>query len=693
MKLIPTTINPVTITLYRGVPFDNNYKEHTLLSQQFKLYYSETSHNVGSDKEAFINMKDTQNNYIYPRTTKTDTFNFAFGNGLVTSVVMELTGDEINSNYMKVVSGSDSYYYFITGIIQKNELTYLLNLELDVFMTYSEEFLTNIKSKPVQVERKHCRRRLYKTGISSPVINVNMACFNQESTFSNFKSNIVFNKKQLKFTEYVNGANDYNDILSNLKWIYIIYSKDADLDVDDYSENNITYPYKVCCIPAIKQYRIAITSTGYSETFTSSNILEYFVANNRVQKIILSPFPPFKVCDNLVLSKDGEIVVITASVGTGGSASTSHTFYTGSNDSGTFIKTQGAQSFGWAGAMWITNGYGGKYRYTSLANYFDVIEQQITDTRDSGEFKLQIKPFKDLRLSSYYGGEWSIPTQMLFKKDFYYTVNNVINPYTIASSSAENNAFFDYVDLDENDVDSKRGISNAVGYTFPTGSNAEQIYIQSAKSQYETSRTINAISGGVQIVGGILGVALGGTMGKVAGAVSIASGVLGEGKNIAEWSSKMEDLKNTPNSYNFAGNSLPYDMALSVTGFNQGIMLPYLIEYRCDDLTYNIGAEFLYHYGYEYNAESYFATDIYRDSDNIFERRLFNYVKIGEDITTKLVGSNLPVIVAKKMNEILNAGITFWTFFKMDLTNASVVSDVITKYFQKDIYCNAELVS
>ena len=164
MKLIPTSTQPVTITLYRGVPFDNKYEEHTLLDTRFTFepYPHSTVTNIGHSKEDFLNMMRQVGSrplYVFPRTTKTDTFNFAYGNGIVTSVVMELTQDEINANYMKVTTATsgDNYYYFITGITQKNETTYLLNLELDVFMTYSDVFLDAIADKPVMVERKHCR--------------------------------------------------------------------------------------------------------------------------------------------------------------------------------------------------------------------------------------------------------------------------------------------------------------------------------------------------------------------------------------------------------------------------------------------------------------------------------------------------------------------------------------------------------
>ena len=313
MKLIPTTINPVSITLYRGIPFDNNYSEHTLLSTQFKFHGltggSDSPENIGQDKENFINMKNTDNEYIYPRVTKTNTYNFAFGNGLVTSVVMELTGDEINSNYMKVVSGNDIYYYFITGIVQKNEVTYLLNLELDVFMTYGEEFLTNIKDKPVMVERKHCRRLIKRKSLP-PLINeklINMSCFKQESTFSYIKSNIIKSSQNLHYKDYVDSNNvSYNAVMEKLHWVYIILGRQSEAELDGYAytENGVSYPYQIRCFPLVDEYKIHINSN----TLNVNNIkcLNYISSNPLVQKVIISPYPPFKYGKNLLFTEEND---------------------------------------------------------------------------------------------------------------------------------------------------------------------------------------------------------------------------------------------------------------------------------------------------------------------------------------------------------------------------------------------------
>lgn len=696
MKLVPTSISPVTITLYRGIPFDNNYEEHTLLSNKFKFkaYSDSTPTNIGNDKEAFINMMKN-GSYVYPRTTKSGTYNFAFGNGLVTSVVMELTGNEINSNYMKVVSNGDSYYYFITGITQKNEVTYLLNLELDVVMTYSEEFLTNIEHKPVMVERKHCRRVQRTKFGTSLTTKINPVCFNQESTFTKLKSNVVKDFMPLEFKEFVNGEYDFNDIMSDLLWIYIIVGKGAGVHELNYTENGLIYPYYMICIPNKPMYiDYAHDGTISRTNLNPKELLEKLIGNPVVQKIIISPFPPFRVCDNMVMGKiDGEDRIVW-SVNADEYGTTKHTFYTGKNKTGTYFYYETTTEIPYSNTFYIQNGYGGKFEYTNLNNYFNTNIPSINNTRDTGEYKLQISPFKDLRMSSYYGGENHINTQYLFLKEMVGDGVLDVKPYTIASTNAEVNSYFDYCDVGDYAVDSKRGISNSVAYNFPTGTNAELIYNQTQKNQYENTRLISGISNGLKIVGGGIGSLLSpNTLSKATSAVSILSGVVGEIESFTSWSAKMEDLKNTSNTYNFSGSSLPYDYAIAQSGNkNNKNLLPYLITYGVTSIEQDMAGEFLYNYGYEYNTNSEFSTTLTHTTDYVFERRLFNYVKIREDISTKLVGDNLPIIVAQKFNEILNAGIKLWTFFGFNFSSPQDVTDIVDSYFQKDTYCNAEVV-
>lgn len=687
MKLIPTSIQPVTITLYQGVPFDNNYEEHSLFSNKFtfKAYLNSTEVSVGRNKEAFLDINDGE--YYFPRTTKTGTYNFAFGNGIVTSVIMELTGNEINSNYMKVVSGTDTYYYFITGITQKNETTYLLNLELDVVMTYTDEFLDAIEDKPVMIERKHCRRiQRTKFKITSPVVtNINPVCFNQESTFSSLKSNIIKEMTPLEFKDFITGVVNYNELMSELNWIYIIIGKGEETQpyYTTYEENGIYYPYCVLCLPT-KTIRIPNVNGASSMQISADIELYQLVGSPNVQKIIISPFPPFKLCSNITMTESSNIITMNIINGTW--SSSTYSFFSGTNSSGSEIYAYARDTSGlmYQGFFIIKSGFGGAFEYVTQEDYFNTTIPTTINTRDTGEYKLQIAPFKDLRLSSYYGGENRIPTQYLFLESDY-----DIKVYSVVSTNPETNSYYDFAEVTGYSISAKRGISNSVAYTLPSGTDAELLYNQTSKNQYENSKIINAITNGLKIVGGGLAVALApSSMAKVAGGLAVASGVTGEIQTFTDYNAKMEDLANTPNSYNFSGSSYPYDVALSKSD-NQGssTMLPYLITYGVTKLEEDMAGEFIYNYGYEYNAESYFNKQITNGNDTIFNRKLFNYVKIREDITSKLVSPNLPINVAKKFNEILNAGIKFWTFF----AEFSSIGGDYDLYFQKTYYCNAEL--
>ena len=705
MKLIPTTINPVTITLYRGIPFDNNYNEHTLLSNKFKFasIVTDTETNVGNSKEAFINMKDSNNVYIYPRTTKTGTFNFAFGNGLVTSVVLELTGDEINSNYMKVVSGEDVYYYFITGITQKNEITYLLNLELDVFMTYSEEFLTNIKDKPVMVERKHCRRQIrYKhTQQQQTQIweKINQVCYNQETMFNHIKPQIVKRKQQLHFNNYVKDNNDYNSLMEELNWVYVILASNSQKTTFGYyRENGVVYPYAINCFPT-KPVMFRYNEQTI-DSLPTQQILNY-AGDTNVLKIIISPFPPFEYSDNINVTKDSNYYYFDLSECTITTTSSAKQWRFSSqlNGVGSQINIYTSLTTGLTlvGAIQLGEGFGGNYKYKEVSAGFVV---PVTSTlsniywgRDYAEYKLQLSPFNDLRMSSYYGTENHIPKQVLFLTSLFNSDSNKIRAYTIASSNAESNSYYDYCDLGNYDVASKRGQSNSVAYNFPTSTSAELLFNQTQKNQFDTAKTNAEINGVFKASAGFVVGGSGTLPAQKLGGILTMVGSVEEGiEKYRNYNAKLVDLANTPDKYSFGGSSYPYDMSISYADINGSqSLLPYLITYGVDDVRFNRAGEFLYHYGYEYNAESYFNTTIGEQYDNIFERRVFNYIKIDEDITTKLVGDNLPLIVAKKINEVLNAGITIWTFFNFDLTDSAVVTRVMENYFQKDLYCNAEM--
>ena len=236
---------------------------------------------------------------------------------------------------------------------------------------------------------------------------------------------------------------------------------------------------------------------------------------------------------------------------------------------------------------------------------------------------------------------------------------------------------------------------------MPTSYTALQHFLNTASAEYNNSKVINSLSAIANIGIGAMGVAKGGEMAKIAGTGAIVSGVIKEIGNITSYTAKMEDLKNTPSNLTTGGSTFTLDYAFALTtGLS---MTPFISIYRCEDSIMKCGSDFFYNYGYEVNRDCYFETDLYEETypisdSRIFTRTLFNYVKLSEDITGKLVGYNItesgiPYAIAKKFGEVFMNGITIWNFFGFttlqNKVNVDGIYDVF-KYFHKCTFNNAE---
>lgn len=733
MKLIPTSVSPVTITLYREIPFDNTYNDHPLIDNLFTLEdISGDTHllNEGMSIETFLEMTTKPSPTIrklpiFPRTTKTGTYNFGYGNGLVTSIILELNGDEINANYMKVTLREEGltydtkYYYFITGVTQRNESTYLLNLELDVIATFQYEMLRNLNDKPVMVERKHCRRLLRNKIGNKIYYSTNVACMSQESIFKSIKARLVENVNHLKFSSYINGNQNNNEVVSDFNWLYIIRASTDGYGA--YKENDISYPYVINVIPLKRtnfKFRYNDSQGAHEVNYVCdpSTDISYYEGDPNVLKMIISPFPPFEKSTNMYITKvsghsdyDYQIEVLIGDYDDT-LTWTTYSFYSESNNAGTKIAWLKApvSVTPYRVYLQIINGFGGKYLYDKINEFFPYDLTSINDAIDVGEYKLMISPFKELRMSSYYGSEFTIPTNLIMNnfiaieegETITATSNNSIEPFTIASTNAESNSYYDCADVHNYDVESKRGLNNAVAYNVPTSVDAMELFNLTAKNQFETSKSCQTLKNIVGMTGDVLSGAIMQSAKATTGMIKgIGSSIVNEYSNIEMHNAKLADLENTPDKYSFGGSSYSYDKAISMCGSDEKKrMLPFIITYTCDSLRKSMVIEYLYNYGYEYNSENYFNYNLYESgykSDmSVFTRQIFNYVKIREDITSKLMyGYSLPLIVAKKINEILNAGIKFWTFFGMDLESDNAGTNIMKEYYQKTLHCNAEIVS
>ena len=191
---------------------------------------------------------------------------------------------------------------------------------------------------------------------------------------------------------------------------------------------------------------------------------------------------------------------------------------------------------------------------------------------------------------------------------------------------------------------------------------------------YYQSKTASGITSGLAIAGGIGSIALGianiGFGSKVAGAGLIAGGTTAIASGVASAvnvsksvSSKIEDLRNTPDSFNVSGNNIYTDKARC------DYMLPYVVTYQCCESIIENADDMFYHYGYAVARNCFFNTELsYNNNlDNTVDtqllgRTIFNYIKLNEDITNK-INYDMPLIAKQKLSSIFNKGITLWSFF------------------------------
>lgn len=692
MKLIPTSTNPVTITLYRNYPFDNTYKETGLFNTDFK--YNNAS--VGADKNSFLEMKDN-GSYIFPRTTKTGTYNFAFGNGLVTSLILELNGDEINTNYIKVECSvsHDVYYYFVTGIIQKNEVTYLLNLELDIFMTYGDKFLTIMQDKPVMTERKHCYR---VTTSDTGVVGGNPRCSDlvkPDSNFSGVKANI--NESVTALTTKILDKNNVK--LKNYNWCYVIIKVDTD-NLSDilYKENDVLHSYAVLCFPLVtlKFYMNTGGANVLLATYNPETLMKFWATSEYTYKITILPYPPFNNLgtNEIYAQSDSELSLLIATNNITTIATNKYRVDINSNTQFLLWETASANP-----TLVLTKGLGGAIEFDDVSLFSGVGgAPAINNNRDLNEIKLHLPPFKEYKINTLAGEPITFNPQLRLKQSYSTASWKTFSPKTILSSNPDNTSFFTTMNVQSYDIENKLGLCTTYYYSMPTSYTALQHFLNTASAEYNNSKLINGISAIASV--GLGGAMIGkGGMGALAGTGAVVSGVVKSIDNITSYYAKMEDLKNTPATLTTGGSTFTLDYAMAKSSSIS--MLPYVSVFSVEQSILRCASDFFYYYGYEVNRDCYFNLTLggghysVATENSIFTRTLFNYVKLSEDITGKIcdVGSGVPYTIAKKFSDVFMNGITMWTFFGFptlqNKTNASGIYNVFN-YFHKNSRENAE---
>ena len=734
-----------SIRLYSNIPFDNTYEHHSLISRKFtynnSVFYSPNASGdvtYGVPKERFINrLKNATTNY-YPHYDITGDFNFDFTNGLVGSVVLELTPAQTNANYLRLTCGDDVYYYFITGINQVNYETYKLSLELDVLMTYQDEFLEGMQGVPVFTQRKHCHRYT-DDGIYPHCADL----LSNEETFAGVKTNHIKKLKKLQFENALGIAQAYKDIT----WLYIcidIELPDSDDDSSSiytmYRSQNTSYPLTMVALPLnAKKFSIYVGNTLLRETSGDDiNTLVYKLVNDgAVHGCKLSKYPPYPYGNKLVvipdanedlevkLTLDSHATAISDSVDIGIIDTDNPTIFTFTR----IILPASAPitSKLMKAGICIERESQFKHKLTSLKGVdLDILKPSpvapsITSSRYE-DIRLMFSPFTKYSLTATYSSDGV----ELYPEIFYANVNGistnelVFTFYTTTTAYIGDNNIFTYPDrltYTRNGVSftpynyynlQKSGLASCMNYVVPVGENALDVFNATQANSFYTSKLASGITGGLAVAGGIGSIALGvagavGTSGMssvasaglIAGGVSaIAGGVAGVSTSIKSTNSKIQDLKNTPDSINISGSNYTSDMAIS-----EGDGLPYVIISECSPVVKHNADDFFYNYGYQVARECYFNTaldftnGLQTIDNNLIGRTIFNYVQLQEDITNK-INYDMPLIVKQKLSSIFNNGITLWSFFGnqalWSMLNTPTASNDPDRWFMKCELDNTE---
>lgn len=717
---IPSTCN---LRLYSNIPFDNTYKHHSFISKLFTYNNTSLTDLDVSNlevKESFINrtyrLPSSQGIPPifdkYPQFDITGDYNFNFSNGLIGTLTLELTPAQTNANYLRVKCGDDYYYYFITNISQDNCDTYTLSLELDVLMTYQDEFLEGMKDVPVFTNRKHSHR--YATNTSY------LKCADyklSDDVFNNVKPSIVKSSTPLEFKGEM-----YK--LKDIKWLYICVDGDFFYNTSTtevfkqlthYKFKDLEYPLCICCIPLnIEDLTIGwfdINNIYVSIVLTATKrrlIFEQLIGSGKIHGCKISSYPPF-IDSQMTVYQSGNNYQITIP--------NDHIQSFGGLPLWNNDKSQlQFDSFGEDGTQAtnnrcfiICNENGTPYQYEDF--YLNIPSQtrSVLEPRHP-EPKLYFKPFtKYVLTASYSEGNEFFP-ELIYSNGYYATnkfgfetcYNFYIGDYSIftyQTSIVDVNGRTHYANYKMNNI----GLSSSMNYVIPSGTNALDVFNTTQANSFYQSKTASGITSGLAIVGGFAtlgaglvatGISAGtSTAMAVGGATAIAQGVASLTNTIKSTNAKIEDLKNTPDAVNVQGGSFVGD-------YSRYEPLPFITIYECSDVIKKQANDYYYSYGYQVARDCYFNTELELDNssdetidNNIFGRSIFNYVQLNEDITNK-IDADIPLIIKQKISSIFNNGITLWTFFfSYELYNATSIPSglcPIDNYFMKNVYDNTE---
>lgn len=214
-------------------------------------------------------------------------------------------------------------------------------------------------------------------------------------------------------------------------------------------------------------------------------------------------------------------------------------------------------------------------------------------------------------------------------------------------------------------------MSPTMSSEIPKVNSAYQEFLTSQKNSYYMGVALSYFNNLLQLGSAVgttfSGVSSGNPINTFSGALS---GVGAVGNMIAtpfQVNAKMKDLKNTPDRLN--SNNFDVYSVVGVTDLRTRFNVYQLLEteqQQVFDYYYKFGyqCEKLLNVGLESINVIYMNTSKTRlklgERPTLFNRILFNYVKVKQDITNDLSGNYLSQEIRSKFNELFNRGIRIW---------------------------------
>ena len=718
--LFPKGETPVQITLYKNVPFSNDYSNHIFRPDGLKgandLSY-DTSHMVDF-LECYVYLDDGTQEYKFPHITLTDNFNFDYGNGILTSIVLEIPSDYTESNYMYVYGQNGNiqykFYFFIKSCTimssSGSNVTCKLELELDVLATYDNDILKGLDGVPLLTERKHCQRFSIGDG-------TNFYCSDlvtNENVTNNINQNVIQEVKTIETN--VGGLLDTN--LSKVRWFYVMcegtLNPSNEYDYPSDTIANLQTPVTTICCPDVKNIIFHFENGDSDITFTRLQFLNSMYDDTHTYSIKVSPYPPFtslqhNLAQNLcAYDIDNDTITFTidtnAIIGTWTSSDLIkyYRIYFGNNviiihnnQGKSSLQNWGKYGF----AVPVQKDVIYPHKTTGIRNWQISKPIQTTEKSEVYEPKLQMYPVKKYLVKSMYSNDGielhpeivasQQPLGISFTTESVATIYGgdlTFSSYMIIQSKDYNSTSY-YKDIN-------KGLIASANYMYPVGDDALKSFQTTQSASFNAQTTAKVIGGALQIAGGVaVGIGAGWTgVGAVAGGSMIAGGVVTIGESVNSAVAKYTDLSNTPDTISNIGGNVVHDVSVGNTLF------PFLCIFDVTSSEKEILLDYFYRFGYNIQRTCYLNSSLkasdYTDYNWIDTRLLtrsnFNYIKLGEDITNKIDTPNIPYVCKQKIANIFKNGITLWTLFNSDITEGYSYDD-IEPYFLREKYENVEV--